>query len=32
MTIDAVGELTAEDVPQETKAKLMTAFRDWKRE
>ena len=31
-TIDAVGELRVEDVPEETKAKLMTAFRDWRRE
>jgi anti-sigma factor RsiW len=30
-TIAAVGELREEDVPQETKVKLMTAFRDWKR-
>jgi anti-sigma factor RsiW len=30
-TIDVVGELRAEDVPEETKSKLMTAFRDWKR-
>ena len=29
-TIDAVSELRAEDVPEETKAKLMIAFRDWK--
>ena len=29
-TIDAVGELREEDVPEETKAKLMVAFRDWK--
>jgi anti-sigma factor RsiW len=31
-TIDMVGELRAEDVPDDTKAKLMTAFRDWRRE
>jgi anti-sigma factor RsiW len=31
-TIDVVGELRAEDVPEETKAKLLTAFRDWGRE
>lgn len=31
-TIDTVGELRAEDVPEATKAKLMTAFRDWRRE
>lgn len=30
-TIDAVGKLREEDVPDETKAKLMAAFRDWKR-
>jgi hypothetical protein len=30
-TINVVGELRAEDVPEETKAKLMIAFRDWKR-
>ena len=29
-TINVVGELRAEDVPEETKAKLMIAFRDWK--
>jgi anti-sigma factor RsiW len=32
LTIDAVGKLRAEDVREETKAKLLTAFRDWKRE
>ena len=31
-TIDTVGELHVEDVPEETKAKLLTAFRDWKRQ
>jgi anti-sigma factor RsiW len=31
-TIDVVGELRTEDVPVETKAKLLTAFRDWRRE
>lgn len=30
-TINVVGDLRAEDVPEETKAKLMVAFRDWKR-
>jgi predicted anti-sigma-YlaC factor YlaD len=30
-TINVVGELRAEDVPEDTKAKLMIAFRDWKR-
>jgi hypothetical protein len=29
--IDVVGELRAEDVPEDTKAKLLTAFRDWRR-
>jgi anti-sigma factor RsiW len=31
-TIDAVGKLSAEDVPADTKSKLMTAFHDWKRQ
>jgi anti-sigma factor RsiW len=31
-TIDVVGELRVEDVPEDTKAQLMTAFRDWRRE
>jgi anti-sigma factor RsiW len=31
-TINVVGELRAEDLPEETKAKLLVAFRDWKRE
>ena len=30
-TMAVVGELRVEDVPEETKAKLMTAFRDWRR-
>ena len=30
-TIAAVGELSAEELPDEMKDKLMTAFRDWKR-
>jgi anti-sigma factor RsiW len=30
-TIAVAGELREEDVPDETKAKLMTAFRDWRR-
>jgi anti-sigma factor RsiW len=30
-TIDALGELRVEDVPEETKAKLVAAFRDWRR-
>ena len=29
-TIDTVGEVHVEDVPEETKAKLLTAFRDWR--
>ena len=32
LTIDAVGNLSAEDVPPETTDKLMAAFRDWKRQ
>jgi anti-sigma factor RsiW len=31
-TIDMVGELREEEVPEDTKAKLVTAFRDWRRE
>jgi anti-sigma factor RsiW len=31
-TIVAVGELSAEDVPEETKEKLLAAFRDWRRQ
>ena len=30
-TIATVGRITEEDVPPETKEKLLTAFRDWKR-
>jgi hypothetical protein len=30
-TVEGAGELRAEDVPEETKDRLMTAFRDWKR-
>ena len=30
-TVQAVGELREEDVPPETKDRLMAAFRDWKR-
>ena len=30
-TIHVVGELRAEDLPESTKAQLMTAFQDWKR-
>jgi anti-sigma factor RsiW len=31
-TIAAVGRLAEEDVPPETRQRLLTAFRDWKRE
>jgi anti-sigma factor RsiW len=31
-TIDVVGELRTEHVPEDTKAKLLTAFRDWRRQ
>ena len=31
-TVDTVGELTEDRVPEDTKAKLMAAFRDWRRE
>jgi anti-sigma factor RsiW len=30
-TIAAVGRITAEDVPPETRDKLMVAFREWRR-
>ena len=30
-TVERVAELRAEDIPAETQAKLLTAFRDWKR-
>ena len=30
-TVDTVGELREEDVPDETKEKLLAAFRDWRR-
>jgi anti-sigma factor RsiW len=30
-TIEVLGELREEDVPESTKAQLMAAFRDWKR-
>jgi anti-sigma factor RsiW len=29
-TIATVGRITEEDVPPETRAKLLTAFREWK--
>jgi anti-sigma factor RsiW len=31
-TIEVVGEMRTADVPEDTKAKLLTAFRDWRRE
>jgi anti-sigma factor RsiW len=30
-TVAAVGEIREEDLPTETREKLLTAFRDWKR-
>jgi anti-sigma factor RsiW len=30
-TVAAVGRITEEDVPPETKERLMAAFREWKR-
>jgi anti-sigma factor RsiW len=30
-TVTAVGRITEEDVPPETKERLMAAFREWKR-
>jgi hypothetical protein len=30
-TIGSVGRITEEDVPQETRTRLLTAFREWKR-
>jgi anti-sigma factor (TIGR02949 family) len=30
-TVAAVGRIQAEEVPPETRAKLLTAFRDWTR-
>jgi anti-sigma factor RsiW len=30
-TISSVGRITEEEVPPETRAKLLTAFREWKR-
>jgi anti-sigma factor RsiW len=29
-TIDSVGRIGEEDLPEETRERLMTAFRDWK--
>ena len=31
MTIDVVGRVEEQDVPPETRERLLTAFRDWKR-
>jgi len=31
VTIDVVGRVEEEDVPPETRERLLTAFRDWKR-
>jgi hypothetical protein len=31
ITISTVGRITEEEVPPETREKLLTAFRDWKR-
>jgi hypothetical protein len=30
-TIATVGRVTEEDIPPETRDRLLTAFRDWKR-
>ena len=30
-TVAAVGRITEEDVPPDTREKLLSAFRDWKR-
>jgi hypothetical protein len=30
-TIETVGRITEEDVPPETRDRLLTAFREWKR-
>ena len=30
-TVAAVGRITEEDVPADTRERLLTAFRDWKR-
>jgi anti-sigma factor RsiW len=32
MTIETVGRIREEELPQETREKLLTAFRDWKRQ
>jgi hypothetical protein len=31
-TVDVAGDLREEDIPEETKERLMAAFRNWKRE
>jgi hypothetical protein len=31
LTVAATGRLRKEDLPEETRARLLTAFRDWKR-
>jgi hypothetical protein len=31
ITVDTVGRVREEDVPPETRKRLLTAFRDWKR-
>jgi predicted anti-sigma-YlaC factor YlaD len=31
VTIEAAGRVAEEDVPAETRERLLTAFRDWKR-
>jgi hypothetical protein len=31
-TVETVGRIGEEDLPPETRERLMTAFRDWKRE
>jgi anti-sigma factor RsiW len=31
VTVDAVGAIQEEDLPPETRERLMAAFRDWKR-
>ena len=30
-TVDTVGRITEEEIPEETREKLLTAFRNWKR-
>ncbi len=31
MTVDTLGQIREEDVPPETRDRLLSAFRDWKR-